>query len=248
MGSPGGVVETILGEALEGRRDRAVITTKVGNAVGDDNYQGAGLGRGHMMHQIDRSLTRMRTDYVDFFELHKPDPETPLLESVGVMAELVKAGKIRHWGFSNFEAETIREMLTICADNDWPKPVVNQFWYNWLIRDAANDQLALSAEAGIAVTPYRALANGLLSGKYKRGAASPDGTRLSEKSEWMNLENNEITDDIFDQLEAFAGDAAAAGLSPVQYAVQWLLEQPGVSSIVVGARRIEQLEVLLALG
>ncbi len=87
-----------------------------------------------------------------------------------------------------------------------------------------------------------------VSGSLRPLPVTTQTTRLSEKSEWMNLENNEITDDIFDQLEAFAGDAAAAGLSPVQYAVQWLLEQPGVSSIVVGARRIEQLEVLLALG
>ena len=248
IGSPGGVAETILGEALEGRRDRAVVTTKVGNAVGDESYQGDGLGRDHMTHQVERSLTRMRTDYIDFFELHKPDPETPLQESIGVMAELVAAGKIRHWGFSNFESETIPEMLTICADNGWPKPVLNQSWYNWLKRDIESEQLPLCADAGIAVSPYRALATGLLSGKYKRGATSPEGSRMSEMSGWMSLETDTITDDVFNQLEAFADEAAAAGLSPVQYAVQWLLDQPGVASVIVGAKRIEQLEVLLALG
>ena len=164
------------------------------------------------------------------------------------MAELVAAGKIRHWGFSNFESETIPEMLTICADNGWPKPVLNQSWYNWLKRDIEGEQLPLCADADIAVTPYRALAAGLLSGKYKRGATSPEGSRMSEMTGWMSLETDTITDDVFNQLEAFADEAAAAGLSPVQYAVQWLLDQPGVASVIVGAKRIEQLEVLLALG
>ena len=247
MGSRGGVAEEVLGEALRGKRDQAVVTTKVGNPVGEGEYEGSGLGRAHMLHQIDAGLGRMQTDYVDFYELHKPDPDTPLEESIGVMAELIEAGKIRHWGFSNFEAEQIREMVRICDDNGWQRPVINQPRYNWLVRDVEAAQLPLCREHGIAVTPYRALACGLLTGKYGRDVQAPEGSRISENPAWVTLLDGGdcIPDELLDRLEAFARDAAAAGLTPAQYAVRWLLDQAGVTSVLVGVKRVAQVEALL---
>lgn len=239
-GSPGGVAEKIIGEALVGRRDNAVITTKVGNSIGGD-YEGRGLNKAHILHQIDASLQRLKTDYVDFYELHVEDSGTPLEESVGVMAGLIETGKICHWGFSNFDAGQIPEMLNICDKNSWPRPVIAQPSYNWLNRSIEADYLPHCRDNEIAITPYQALQGGLLTGKYQRGAPLPEGSRAEENPDWL-----EINEDIHDKLEAFEQEARQNSLKPVRYAIRWLLNQPGVYSVVVGAKRIEQLEGLLA--
>lgn len=247
MGSPGGVGEQILGVALKDRRERAVITTKVGNPVGGGGYEGTGLGRPHMVHQLEASLRRLQTDCVDFYELHKPDPEVPLAESIGVMIEMMGAGKVRHWGFSNFGATGIRDMLRVCEENGWPGPVINQSHYNWLVRDEEEEALPLCRENGIAVTPYRGLECGLLCGKYHRDNPPPPGSRITENPAWMHALGGagQIPAEVFDRLERYEGEAAAAGLSPSQYAVRWLLDQDGVTSVVVGVKRLDQLEEIV---
>jgi aryl-alcohol dehydrogenase-like predicted oxidoreductase len=243
MGSPGGVAEAILGKALTGRRDRVVITTKVGSPVGGDAYKGSGLSRRHILRQINGSLQRMRTDYVDFYELHHPDPATPLAESIAVMADLIAAGKVRHWGFSNFDASQVREMVTLCDANGWPRPVISQPSCNWLRRQAEAEHLPVCREYRIGVTPYRPLEGGLLTGKYKRGQAPPADSRAAENPDWWPAPD----DAVYDRLEGFERQARASGLRPSQYAVKWLLDQPGVCSVVVGVKRIGQLEELLGL-
>ena len=162
LGSPGGKSEAYIGNALKGRRDRAVITTKVGNPVGDDSYSGTGLGRDHILHQIDASLGRLRTDYVDIYEMHRDDPDTPLAESIATMAGLIEAGKVRHWGFSNFEPDDIHRMIALCDDNDWPRPVIAQPQLSWLVRDSEEAYIPACVQYDIAVTPYRTLQSGLL--------------------------------------------------------------------------------------
>jgi len=240
FGSPGGVAEAILGEALRDRRDQAVVTTKVGNPIGDGQYEGTGLSREHILHQIDASLARLGTDYVDIYELHKADPDTPLEESVGVMAELVSSGKVRHWGFSNFDADQIREMLAICDQNGWPRPVIAQPPYSWLLRDVEADVLPTCVDNQIAVTPYRPLQGGLLTGKYRRGQALPSDSRAAENPKWLSVEET-----MYDPLEQFEREAQDAGLAPSQYAVRWLLDRPGVASVVAGVKRAEQLGDLM---
>lgn len=236
LGSPGGVAESILGEALCDRRDRAVVTTKVGNDVG----VGKGLGRDHIQRQINASLRRLRTDYVDIYELHRPDPDTPLEESVAVMAELIAAGKVRHWGFSNFDGEQIHQMLAICERNHWPKPVVSQPHYSWLTRDIESSHLPVCRQARIAVTPYRCLEGGLLTGKYRRGHAIPAGSRITE-SAWLR----EPDDALYDRIEKFVADASKRSMTPARYAIEWSLEQPAVVSVVIGTKSISQLKSLL---
>ena len=237
LGSPGGKSEALVGNALVGRRDQAVITTKVGNPIGDDTYSGTGLGRDHILHQIDASLGRLRTDYVDIYEMHRDDPDTPLEESIAVMAELIEAGKVRHWGFSNFEPDDIHRMIALCDGNGWPRPVIAQPQLSWLVRDSEEAYVPACIEYDIAVTPYRTLQAGLLTGKYKRGQEAPAGSRGDESS-WLD----DPDDELWDRIEEFEREAAGASLTPTQYAVKWLLDRPGVTSVIVGCKRPDQLE------
>ena len=237
LGSPGGKSEAYIGNALVGRRDQAVITTKVGNPVGDDTYSGTGLGRDHVIHQIDASLERLRTDYVDIYEMHRDDPDTPLEESIAVLAELIEAGKVRHWGFSNFEPGDIHRMVALCDENGWPRPVIAQPQMSWLVRDSEEAYIPACIEYDIAVTPYRTLQAGLLTGKYKRGQEAPAGSRGDESS-WLD----DPDDELWDRIEQFEREAAGASLTPTQYAVKWLLDRPGVTSVIVGCKRPDQLE------
>lgn len=242
MGSPGGITEEILGVALKGKRDRVIVTTKVGNAVGDDSYRGTGLNRNHIMHQIDASLKRMQTDYTDFYHLHRPDSDTPLGESIAVMAELIQAGKVRHWGFSNFEVEQIREMLQLCEVNSWPRPVISQPNYSWLNRKAEREHLPLCKQESIAVTPFKVLEGGLLTGKYRKGQEAPSDSRNSENPGWIAMD---MDDDLFAQLDEFENEAKEKLRSPVRHAVNWTLEQDGIASVVLGLKRTDQLADLL---
>ena len=237
LGSPGGKSEAYIGNALAGRRDQAVITTKVGNPVGDDSYSGTGLGRDHMLHQIDASLDRLHTDYVDIYEMHRDDPDTPLEESIGTMAGLIEAGKVRHWGFSNFEPDDIHRMIALCDGNGWPRPVIAQPQLSWLVRDSEDEYIPACIEYDIAITPYRTLQAGLLTGKYKRGQGAPAGSRGDESS-WLD----DPDDELWDRIEEFEREAAGATLTPTQYAVKWLLDRPGVTSVIVGCKRPDQLE------
>lgn len=239
MGSEGGVAEQILGTALRDRREQAVITTKAGNPVGEPDFN---ISRQHLTQQLERSLKYLQTDYVDIFELHRPDGKTPFGESVAAMADFIQSGKIRHWGFSNFDATQIRELIQICDDGGYPRPVVSQPPYSWLNRDVEIDHLPTCREFGIAVTPYQALQGGLLTGKYRRGQSPPEGSRAGDGI-WLQAPDDEM----LDKLEQFEAEAAQASLSASQYAVKWILDQPGLTACVVGVKRIEQLQDLTSL-
>lgn len=235
-GTAGGVGESILGDALAGRRNGAIITTKVGNDVGS----GKGLTNSHIHRQIDASLRRLRTDYVDFYQLHRPDAETPLEQSIAAVVELIAAGKVRHWGFSNFDAEAIRKMMSLCDANRWPRPVINQPHYSWLSRDIETDQMPVCRSEHIAITPYRSLEGGWLTGKYRQGRSIPADSRVSESS-WLK-EPDEVT---YRRIEDFISEAADRRIDPSRYALQWVLERPGIASVVVGTKSIAQIESLL---
>jgi len=240
IGSAGGVAEEILGKALEGRRANVVLATKVCNKIGpgDDDE---GLSRAHINREIDRSLARLRTDYVDLYYMHRPDPDTPLAESIEAFNALINAGKVRYWGFSNFPAEQIEEILQLCDANNWPRPVVCQPAFSLLKNEAEKDIFPLCSKAGIGVVPYQVLQGGMLTGKYKRNAAAPDGSRLSEKPGWLP----EINDELFDRLEAIEAQAQSKGLSLLEYTIRESLARTGVTSLIIGAKRPEQLENIL---
>jgi L-glyceraldehyde 3-phosphate reductase len=241
VGSPGGVSEEILGKALKGRRDQVVLATKVGMKIGpaDDDQ---GLSRKHVLREIDRSLKRLGCDWVDLYYMHKPDPNTPLAESVQVFDNLISAGKVRYWAISNFSAEQISQLLHVCDDNGWRRPVALQPPYSLLKRDIEADILPLCTRERIAVIPYQVLQGGLLTGKYRRGEPAPADSRQLEKPAWIP----ELTDTMHQHLEAIAAEAQAQGRTMMQHALTTLLEQPGVVSLIVGVKRIEQLADLMA--
>jgi len=239
-GSAGGVAEEILGQALLGRRDRAIVTTKAGNAVGHGRDD-SGLGKPHLRRQIRASLGRLRTDRIDVYELHRPDPQTPLEESLEAMSEAMKAGQIRHWGFSNFDASQVSQMIRICDALAFPRPVVSQPHYNWLRREAQNEHLPACRQFDIGLTPYQPLQGGLLTGRYRRGQELPVHSRAAEHASWITP----LSDELFDRLEQFETEAHASGLTPARYAIRWVLDKPGITSVVVGAKNVQQLGALL---
>ena len=175
---------------------------------------------------------------MDYYLLHIADADTPLEDTLGAVDRLVRAGKVRHWGFSNFDADRIEAMLDLCRAGVAPPPVVAQPCYNWLERDVESGYLPACRRAGIGITPYRPLAGGLLSGKYRPGRTPPAGSRASE-SAWIDAA--EIP---HERLRPFDEEAAAAGVAPACYAVRWLLDREGVVSVVTGVKSAVQLEEL----
>jgi aryl-alcohol dehydrogenase-like predicted oxidoreductase len=218
--------ERFLGELLEGRRDRVVIATKFG--------WGREFGTGDaatVRTAIDGSLRRLRTDYVDLYFLHRHDPATPISETLGALDELVRDGRVRAIGCSNFSAEQLAEADRAASENGTVRFSVLQNEYSLLRRGDEDDVLPLCRELGVAYIPYFPLASGLLTGKYRRGEPAPAGTRL---------EGRDIADDDFDRIEAYAAFAEERGHTLHELALSALASTPGVGSIIAGATKPEQ--------
>ena len=227
-GNKGGS-ETSLGEILEGRRDRVVLATKFGMDMGDGvTARGA---RDYVHRWIDESLARLRTDHVDLYYLHQPDPETPIAETLDALDELVRAGKMRAIGCSNFSAEQLAEADRVARDNSTARFVALQNHYNLLRRDDDADVLPLCGELGVSYVPYFPLASGLLTGKLRRGETAPEGSRLAGR---------EVDDETFDQVEALERFAEQRGHTLLELAISALASMPGVVSVIAGATRPEQ--------
>ena len=222
----GGDSERFLGEALAGRRQEAVIATKFG--WGQESGDGSpGCIRG----AIDGSLERLRTHYVDLYYLHKPDPSTPIADTLTALDELVREGKVRAIGCSNFSAGQLAEADRVARELGTARFTVLQNEYSLLERGDDEAVLPLCRELGIAYIPYFPLASGLLTGKYRRGKPAPEGTRLAGR---------EIADDRFQRVEACTAFAEARGHSLHELAICALASTPGVGSIIAGATKPEQ--------
>ena len=222
----GGDSERFLGEVLEGRRDEVVLATKVG--WGGETGDGSAA---NVHRAIDGSLERLRTDHVDLYYLHKPDPSTPIAETLGALDELVRERRVRAIGCSNFSAEQLAEADRVARELGTARFTVLQNHYNLLRRDDDADVLPLCRELGVAYIPYFPLASGLLTGKYRRGEPAPAGTRL---------EGREIEDERFDRIEALTAFAEERGRSLHELAIAALASTPGVGSIIAGATKPEQ--------
>ena len=229
-GNKGGS-ESFLGEVLEGRRDRVVLATKFGGDMGDGTQ--ARGSRDYIRKAIDASLRRLRTDYVDLYQYHTPDEVTPFEETFGALDELVREGRVRYVGHSNLSAEQVEEVDALAASNGWTRPVSAQNRYSLLHRDPEQDLLPVCERLGLGVLPYFPLASGLLTGKYRRGEARPEGTRLTDR-------DDVFTDETFDRLEGLEAFAADRGLTLLDVAIGGLLGRPVVSSVIAGARTPEQ--------
>jgi aryl-alcohol dehydrogenase-like predicted oxidoreductase len=233
----GGGSERLLGEVLEGRRDRVVLATKFGHDMGDGTE--ARGSAAYVRKAIERSLERLRTDHVDLYYLHVPDPATPIAETLGALDELVREGKVRAIGCSNFSAEQLAEADRTARENGTAHFVAVQNHYNLLHRDDDASVLPLCRELGVAYIPYFPLANGLLTGKVRRGEQGPEGTRLA---------GQEFDDETFDRIEALERFASERGRALLELAVSALASTDGIGSVIAGSTRPEQVRANAAAG
>jgi len=240
LGSPGGVAEEIVGKALKDRRDQVVLATKVGGPIGP-GPQDRGLTASHILRELDGSLRRLQTDYIDLYIMHWPDRFTPLETTLAALETGVRQGKVRYLGASNFNAAQLCETLWIADHQGGPPLVSSQIPYSLLRREFHHD-FDFCARHAIGVTPYQPLQGGLLTGKYRRGQSPPGDSRAAEKPEWMW----QLDDSLFDRLEAIEGLAGEIGVSPTRYALAATLAQPAMTSLVLGTKRIEQVQDALA--
>ena len=241
-GSAGGVAEEIVGKALQSlRREDVIVATKVGMKVGNAP-EDEGTSPKAIRKQLDASLRRLATDYVDLYYLHRPDPNCSYEEILTALDAEIRAGKIRYYGVSNYSAEQLSGLLR-CADaHDLPRPVICQPPLSLLKPAACEELLPLCQAENIAVVPYQIYQGGLLTGKYRRGMAMPTGSRAAEKPDWMMT----MDDALFDKLEAYAAEADRMGLTMSQYALRWVLDQPAVISALVGVKTTAQIDAAVA--
>jgi aryl-alcohol dehydrogenase-like predicted oxidoreductase len=239
----GGESERITGRAIAADRDHWVLATKVGNPMGDGPNR-RGLSRRWLMRAIDGSLTRLGTDHVDVWYLHREDHDTPLEETIAAVADVIRAGKVRYLGVSNHRSWRIAEIVQLCREAGLPPPAVCQPYYNAFNRMPEIEVLPACARWGIGVAPYSPVARGVLSGKYVPGAEPPAGSRAARRDK--RLLQTEWRDESLELAQRVAGHARARGMTPAQFAVNWVLNNRLVSAAIVGPRTLEQTREYLA--
>jgi aryl-alcohol dehydrogenase-like predicted oxidoreductase len=240
-----GRTEEILGRWLEGRRHDFVVATKCGGAMSDRPWD-RGASRKHILDAIDGSLRRLRTDYVDLYQLHHPDPETPLDESLRALDDVVRAGKARYVGCSNFHAYRIARALGRSEALGAARFDSVQPRYNLLFRQIERELLPLCREEGVGVIPYNPLAGGFLSGKHRRESGPTPGTRFTLGSAASRYQERYWHEREFATVEALRPLAAAAGFSLTRLALAWVLAEPAITAPIVGASRPDQLDDAIA--
>jgi aryl-alcohol dehydrogenase-like predicted oxidoreductase len=234
-----GQSEEYLGRALGSRRSRIVLATKFGMAMDDQRH---GAKPAYIRQAVEESLRRLGTDHIDLYQLHRPDPETPIQDTLGALADLVKAGKVREIGCSNFSVEQLHEAESAVKSGDAPfVSVQNQ--YSILHREPEPRVLPECARAGLAFLPFFPLANGLLTGKYRQSKTPPAGSRAE-----AGFGPKVFTDEnlaIVEQLIAFA---ESRGRTILELAFRWLLARPEIPSVIAGAKSAEQVKSNAAAG
>jgi aryl-alcohol dehydrogenase-like predicted oxidoreductase len=234
--------EEILGQAIQGKRDQVVLATKVRFAMGEGSND-LGLSRYHIMRSVEDSLHRSQTDHIDLLYMHCWDPLTPLEESLRAFDDLVRAGKVRYIGVSNFKAWQLMKALSLSDAHGWARFVAAQYQYSLVVRDIEAEFTELCVSEGVGIVPWGPLGGGFLSGKYQRGerpaqgriATMPDHAeeswrRRAKERNWRILE-------VMDDIVTSYGRATHS-----QIALAWLLAQPAVDSVIIGVRTVAQLE------
>jgi aryl-alcohol dehydrogenase-like predicted oxidoreductase len=234
--------EEIVGAALEGRRHDFILATKVRFRIGPGPND-VGLSRKHIVDGCEASLRRLQTDYIDLYQAHCWDPYTPLEESLWAFDDLVRAGKVRYLGVSNFTAWQLMKALWLSDKAGWARFVCLQPRYNLVDRQIERELLPVCREEGLGVIPWSPLGGGFLSGKYRRDEAMPEGARITHaQPHWPESMQRQGTERGWCTLDAVHRIAGQRGKSCAQVALAWLKAQPGVSAPILGARSLEQLE------
>ncbi len=241
-----GVSESIMGEALKQyRREDLVVSTKL--FWGGSAPNQTGLSRKHLMEGIRNSLKRLQMEYVDLLYCHRPDPDTPIEETVLAMNDIVRSGQAFYWGTSEWSADQLSEAYRIAKEYGVIGPTMEQPQYNMLVRERVEKEYApLYREYGLGTTIWSPLASGLLTGKYNKGI--PDGSRLANMK-WLREEfekHNMLAAETLGKIEKLSGIARDLDTTLAQLAIAWCLKNPNVSSVITGASRIEQVEDNLA--
>ncbi|WP_432488239.1 aldo/keto reductase [Kineococcus sp. SYSU DK018] len=237
-----GVSEEITGEVLQGRRDDVLIATKARMVTGPGPNDG-GASRYHLVRSVERSLRRLRTDHLDLYQIHEWDGQTPLEETLEALDTLVRSGKVRYVGASNYAGWQLMKALAVADARGYQRYVSQQIHYTLQARDAEDELVPLTLDQDLGILVWSPLAGGLLSGKYRRDRSAPEGSRhLSEWSEPPVHDEGKL----FDVVDVLVEVGEAHGVSAAQVALAWLLGRPGVTSLVIGARTEEQLRDNLA--
>ncbi len=228
--------ETMMGVALAGRRDRVVLASKFGNA-GAKNPDLLDVPHGtrrYIRASVEGSLRRLRTDYLDLYQLHTPDPETPIDETLAALDELIDAGLVRYIGHSNFTATQLLEADAAATAGEHPRFTSAQNEYSLLVRDADAELIPAAVESGVGLLPYYPLHHGLLTGKFTRDGGPADTRIMRQRPQLVDQAP-------WDRIERFAALASARGLGMLEATIGWLLSRPALSSVIAGATSVEQI-------
>jgi aryl-alcohol dehydrogenase-like predicted oxidoreductase len=235
-----GESEEIVGKALKGRRDEVVLATKVHGTMGDDPNQ-FGNSRRWIVREVEDSLRRLGTDHIDLYQIHRPEPDTDIDDTLGALTDLVRAGKIRYIGSSTFPPSQIVEAQWTAERRGRERFVCEQPPYSLLIRGVENEVLPLAQQYGMGVIPWSPLAGGWLSGRWRKGQDAPPSSRAKMLPERFDLSNPD-NERKLDAADALAQLADEAGLSLIHMALAFVLEHPAVTAPIIGPRTMEQLE------
>jgi len=230
--------ETVLGEVLGERRKDIVLATKFSKAMSNDGTK-QGASRGYIMSAVEASLKRLKTDYIDLYQQHDYDPLTPIDETLRALDDLIRQGKVRYIGNSNFPAWRIAEAEHVARAMNTNRFVSCQDEYSLVVRDIETELLPCAREYGLGLLPFFPLASGLLTGKYKRGEAAPSDTRFAIVSWLRDRYVTPRNEAIVEKLQQFA---QARGHTLLELAFSWLAARPQVASVIAGATRVEQVE------
>jgi aryl-alcohol dehydrogenase-like predicted oxidoreductase len=237
-----GQSEEIIGEVIKGKRSQAIIATKFGHykSVGPDKQGGS---RGYIMEAVEASLRRLNTDYIDLYYIHRPDPSTPIEETLRTLDDLVRTGKVRYIGCSDYAAWQLCEALWASKLNRLESFITIQARYNLLDRSVENEVTPCCQRYGVGLIPWGPLASGFLTGKYRRGQEILADVRFANP---MEIYNDVLTDTNFDKLTKLEAFAKERGHSIGELAIAWLLSHPWLGSVIAGVMNIEQLSVNIA--
>jgi len=238
-----GAGEEVLGQALRGRRDRFLVATKVRHSMDGHDVErvsganDSGLSRHHIVAACEASLQRLGVDHIDLYKMHDWDGQTPLEETLEALDSLVRSGKVRYIGCSNFSGWHIMKSLCVSALHGFQRYVSQQIYYSLQAREAEYELVPIAVDQGVGIVVWSPLAGGLLSGKYRRDEPLPEGRH---RNAWGEPPVRDV-DQLYDIIDVLVEIAEARGVPPAQIALSYLLGKPGVASLIIGARTEEQL-------
>ncbi len=242
----GTLSETIVGKGVKGRRANVVIATKAAAAFGTGPYDG-GTSRKHVMRACEDSLRRLDTDYIDLYQMHRYDTSVPLEETLSTLNDLVRQGKVRYIGVSNWSASQIAEAARVIEARGWEPMISLQPQYSIIGRDIEVEIVGVCQKFGLGIIPWSPLAGGMLTGKYKRDEAPAESTRLAAPGPFQEIWRRRLLRDRnFEIVELVQSEAQSLGITPIALSLAWNLAQPGIVAPIIGPKSVSQLEGNLA--